>query len=68
MHAKQGILHQRHTPQGDFTILPTEAANLPTETGLGGYRTPTPPPLSAEPESDVDREVREYCNCRETLI
>ena len=46
MHAEQGILHQRHTSQGDFTILPTVAANLPTETGLGGMSHPlTPPPL-----------------------
>ena len=28
------ILHKRHAPQ-DNTILPTEVANLPTETGSG---------------------------------
>ena len=48
MHVEQRILRQRNTPQGNFTILPTEVANLPTETGSGGCRTPTPP-LSAMP-------------------
>ena len=33
MHVEQRILHQRNTPQGNFTILTTEVANLPTETG-----------------------------------
>ena len=33
MHVEQRILHQRNTPQGNFTILPTEVADLPTETG-----------------------------------
>ena len=40
MHVEQRILHQRDTPQGNFTILPTEVANFPTETGSGGCRTP----------------------------
>ena len=40
MHLEQRILHQQNTPHGNFTILPTEVANLPTETGSGGCRTP----------------------------
>ena len=35
MHVDQRILQQRHTPQGNVTILPTEIVDLPTETGLG---------------------------------
>ena len=49
MYVKQSILHQRHTTQGNFIKLPTEVANLPTETGSrGGVATPTYP-LSAGP-------------------
>ena len=33
-------MHQQNTPQGNFTILPTEVANLPTETGSGGVAPP----------------------------
>ena len=42
MHVEQRILHQRNTPQGNFTILPTEVANLLTETGSGGGVAPPP--------------------------
>ena len=45
MHVDQRILQQQHTPQGNCTILPTEAANLPTETVPGGH--PPNSPLSA---------------------
>ena len=48
MHAEQRILQQRHTPQGNVTILPTEMVDLPTETGLQWCYTP-PHPLSAGP-------------------
>ena len=48
MHVDQRILQQRHTPQGNVTILPTEILDLPTEIGLGGCHTPTSP-LSAGP-------------------
>ena len=37
MHVEQRILHQRNTPHGNFTILPTEQAQ-------GGCRTPHIPP------------------------
>ena len=40
MHLEQGIVHQRHTPQGNFTILPTEIANLSTEIDSGGAELP----------------------------
>ena len=43
MHVEQRILHQRNTPQGNFTILPTKVANLPTETGSGGVAPPQLP-------------------------
>ena len=36
IHVELRILHQRSTPQGNFTILQTEVTNLPTETGSGG--------------------------------
>ena len=36
MHVEQRILRQRNTPQGNFTILPTELADLPTEQAQGG--------------------------------
>ena len=36
------------TPQGNSTILPSEVANLPTETGPVGGVTP---PLSAGPKA-----------------
>ena len=41
-------MHRQNTPQGNFTILPTEVANLPTETGSGGdvAHPPTSPPLA----------------------
>ena len=32
--------------QGDFTILPTDVANLPTETGSGGVSHPPHTPLA----------------------
>ena len=35
MHVEQRILHQRNTPQGNFTILPTEVANLPPPPSAG---------------------------------
>ena len=41
MHVEQRILHQRNTPLGNFTILPTEVANLPTKTGSGGVAPST---------------------------
>ena len=48
MHVEQRILHQRLTPQGNITILPTEVANLPTEAGSGGVSHPPPThPLAA---------------------
>ena len=53
MHVDQRILQQRHTPQGNFTILPTEVAKFPTETGSGGYRTPDPPLAPGLQNSDV---------------
>ena len=34
MHIDRPIFQQRHTPQGNFTNLLPDAANLPTETGL----------------------------------
>ena len=55
MHVDQRILQQRHTPQGTFTILPTEFINLPTETGPGGM----PPPHThthAHPQPRAWRE------------
>ena len=51
MHVEQRILHQRNTPQGNFIILPTEVANLQTETS-SGVRTPTPF-LSAGPSCEI---------------
>ena len=48
MHVDQGILHRRNTPQGNFIILPTEAATLLTETGLDEESHPHTP-LSARP-------------------
>ena len=51
MRVEQRMLHRQNTPQRTFTILPTEVANLPTETGSGGGSHPlTSPPLSARPE------------------
>ena len=50
MRVEQRMLHRQNTPQGTFTILPTEVANLPTETGSGGVSHPPIPPLSAGPE------------------
>ena len=44
MHVDQ----RRRTPQGNFTILPTEVVNLLTETGPGVMSDP-PHPLSAVP-------------------
>ena len=49
MRVEQRMLHRQNTPQGTFTILPTEVANLPTETGSGVCRTPPHIPLSARP-------------------
>ena len=40
MHVDQRILQQRHTTQGNFTILPTEFVNLSTETGPRGCHPP----------------------------
>ena len=45
MHVEQRILHQRNTPQGKFTILPTKVTNLPTETGSRGVASPPHTPL-----------------------
>ena len=48
---EQRILHQQHTPQSNLIILPTEVANLPTETDSGrGVSQTTILPLSAESE------------------
>jgi len=54
IHVEQRILHQRSTPQGNFTILPTEVANLPTETGSGGVLHPPTHPLGAGPVCLID--------------
>ena len=40
MHVEQRILHQQKTPQGNYTTLPTDVANLPTETCTGGVAPP----------------------------
>ena len=40
IYVEQRILHQRNTLQANFTILATEVANLPTETGSGGVSHP----------------------------
>ena len=45
MNVDQRILHQRHTPQGNLTSLPTEAANVPIETGPEGCHPPLAPGL-----------------------
>ena len=43
IHVDQHSLQQRLTPQGNFTILPTDVVTLPTETGLGECHPPTSP-------------------------
>ena len=40
-------MHRQNTPQGTFTILPTEVANLPTETDRGVVSRPPHPTGSA---------------------
>ena len=52
MYVEKRIFYQQHTPQGNFTIFPTEVATLSTETGSGGCRPPTKtqaqPPLAPD--------------------
>ena len=54
----QRILHQRITPQGNSTILPSEVANLPTETGPEGS---SHPPLAP---GLVKVDMRWYFHCQ----
>ena len=42
-----------HTPEGNFTILPTEVVNLPIETGPGGCQTPAHPLTHDLPQQAV---------------
>ena len=52
-------VEQCDTPQGNFTILPTEVANLPTETGSGVCVAPPTPPLAPgleDPIQDVNKQ------------
>ena len=50
IYVEQRILHERNISQGNFTILPIEVANLPTESGLACVAHTHSPSLSARPD------------------